>query len=61
MSRQNIFIFATGVGVVDTGDERVFSLIFEKNLNGPKAIIRGPGENYSCEKPEAKYLVALSL
>ncbi len=53
-------MFATGggVGVVETGGEPWAACIF---ANFEKDIIRGQGENYSWEKPEAKYLVALSL
>jgi hypothetical protein len=40
---------------------RISPRIFEKIRNGPDAIIRGLGETDTRKKPEAKYLVTLSL
>jgi hypothetical protein len=54
--------FATGV--VDASGApwlANISAIFEKFRNDPKVIFRGLGEDDSWQKPEAKYLVTLSL
>jgi hypothetical protein len=42
-------------------DLRISPQIFEKIWNDPNVIIRGLGEGDSWKKPEAKYLVTLSL
>ncbi len=42
-------------------DLRLSPRIFEKNRNGPNAILWGWGETDSSKKPEAKNLVTLSL
>ncbi len=54
--------FATGV--VDTGGQpwaAIISANFRKIRNGPNGILRALGETDSWKKPEAKYLVTLSL